>query len=114
MRRDWVVGIGSGLIVAFISTIAAWLIPSVPDLGSLWRRYWPVAVGVPAGVLWLGGYWLWRKWRRQQEHLGLVNQRLSRLEEWKRQGGGDTIEAIAHRALQSGIDSKRGGMDVKP
>jgi Mg/Co/Ni transporter MgtE len=54
MKRDWAVGIGSGLIVALILMIAAWLIRSTPDLGSLWRRYWPVAVGVAVGALRLG------------------------------------------------------------
>jgi enamine deaminase RidA (YjgF/YER057c/UK114 family) len=112
----------------------------VPDV---WRRYWPEVVGLAPGGLWFGGYWGWQQWKRQQQRLielerqasdhhveqvvykvlnqntvfqrlSAVDQRVSRLEEWKLQGGGDTAEALAHRAIQSEIGPKRGGMDVKP
>jgi len=143
MRPEWAVGIGSGLIVAIITALAAKLVPSMPDAGALWRQYSPEVVGVLAGAAWFGGYWLWLIWSRLQrrvteldhqasdphvafvfhkeldkqkvvQELNNIGQRVSRLEEWKLQGGGDTAEALAHRAIQSGIDPKRGGMDVKP
>ncbi len=110
---------------------------------NVWRHYWPEVVGLAAGVLWFGGYWLWQQWNRQQhrltelerqasdrhvesivykvlddnkvvQRLNAVDERVSHLEEWKLRGGGDTAEALAHRATQSEIDQKRGGMDVKP
>ena len=143
MRREWVVGIGSGLIVAIITALAAKLVPSTPDAGALWRQYSPEVGGVVAGAAWFGAYRLWLIWSRLQRRLvelerqasdqhvafvfyreldkqklvpelNSVSQRVARLEEWKLQGGGDTLGALAHRALQSGIDPKQGGMDIKP
>jgi hypothetical protein len=138
VKRDWVVGIGSGLFVSIVTELA--LKQLSPDV---WRHYWPEVVGLAVGLSWFGGYWLSQQWKRQQQRLtelerqasdrhveqvvykvldqntvfqrlSAVDQRVSRLEEWKLQGGGDTAEALAHRAIQSEIDPKRGGMDVKP
>jgi hypothetical protein len=141
--NQWAIGIATSLIATIIIATVARLIPSVPDVATVWRHYWPEAVGLAAGAMWFGGYRVWLIWSRLQRRLAelerqasdqhvafvfyeelnkqkvipevnSIGQRVSRLEEWKLQGGGDSVEAIAHRALRSGIDPKRGGMDVKP
>ena len=33
---------------------------------------------------------------------------------WKVEGGGDTLSALAQRAIRQQVDPNRGGMDVKP
>ena len=84
----------------------------MPDAGTLWRHYWPVAVGVLVAAACLGGYWLWRRAQRMRADLGALQERVERLEEWQEQGGGETYGAFASRVLKS-ADPKRGGMDVK-
>jgi len=131
------------VIAAILIAVVAKLVPSAPDAGVLWRQYSPEVLGIVAGAAWFGGHRLWLIWSRLQQRLAelerqasdqhvafvfyteldkqqvvqelsSVAQRVARLEEWKLQGGGETAEAIAHRALQNSIDPMRGGMDVKP
>ncbi len=49
-----------------------------------------------------------------EQRLDNLEAAVQRLEEWKMQGGGDTLEALAHRALKGMTDSMTGGMGVKP
>ena len=72
--KQWVRGIATSLIAAAIAALAAWLVPSVPDVGMLWRRYWPVVVGVAVGAVWFVGY-------RARKRFTALDRRVSRLEE---------------------------------
>ena len=112
--KQWVVGIGSSLIAGAIAAFVARVLSAMPDAGTLWRHYWPVAVGVLVAAACLGGYWLWRRAQRMRDDLGKLQKRVARLEEWPKQWVATPAGAFASRMIESEIDPKRGGMDVKP
>ncbi len=118
--------IGYGIaLAAGIATILGWIersqwVQALPGgLQRIVSQPWFLSTAFALTILALMGTGGWRVRRLESglsalgKRLNTVDQRRSRVEQWKLEGGGDTAEAFAHRTLQS-IDPKQGGMDVKP